>query len=88
MDGKPQGFPAEHQPNHHTASAGLPPAHSSSWWQNEATHMYPAIHIKENMIPQIRAPPTSAPCPSSQCHMPILGTFGSGQVSVCALWLI
>lgn len=47
MDGKTQGFPAEHQPNHHTASAGLPPAHSSSWWQNEATHMYPAIHIKK-----------------------------------------
>ncbi|XP_051753758.1 rap guanine nucleotide exchange factor 4-like isoform X1 [Ctenopharyngodon idella] len=36
MDGRTKGFPAEHYPNHHTASAGLPSSHSASW-----CHVFP-----------------------------------------------
>lgn len=31
MNARTQGFPAEHCPEHHTASAGLPSSHSASW---------------------------------------------------------
>ncbi|KAK3535606.1 hypothetical protein QTP70_017796, partial [Hemibagrus guttatus] len=31
MDGRTQGFPAEHCPKHDTASAGSPSSHSASW---------------------------------------------------------
>lgn len=33
MDGRTQSFPAEHCPNHHTVSAGLPSSHNASWFQ-------------------------------------------------------
>ena len=47
MNGRTQGFPAEHCPKHHTASAGLPSSHTR--WCNVfpkyTTHMHPVTHV-------------------------------------------
>ncbi|KAK3563080.1 hypothetical protein QTP86_016322, partial [Hemibagrus guttatus] len=46
MDGRTQGFPAEHCPKHDTDSAGLPSSHSASW-----CHVFPrtSINIFSNL---------------------------------------
>lgn len=38
MNTRNQGFPAEHFPKHHTASAGVPSSHNATW-SHPHTHL-------------------------------------------------